>query len=140
MLVSVILFFRFFSLIGYYKILRIVPCTIRQALLFIYSSMYLLLTLLSLKVVGSSIAMHNLPIKLEVSSSCSPLSFNSQFLRNSQKNVLFAPAACGTPGTFCKITEFVLLLNLYKHIGLRVTHDCIFSHSVISDSLQPQGL
>ena len=38
-----IYFFRFFSLIGYYKILSIVPCAISLLFIyFIYSSVYLL--------------------------------------------------------------------------------------------------
>ena len=42
-----ILFFRFFAIIGYYKILNIVPCALPQVLLFIYfiySSLYLLIS------------------------------------------------------------------------------------------------
>ena len=41
-----IFFFRFFSIIGYYKILNIVPCARQEGLvayLFIYSSVYLLI-------------------------------------------------------------------------------------------------
>ena len=42
-----ILFFRFFSIIGYYKILSIVPCAIQYRSLlvicFVYSSRYMLI-------------------------------------------------------------------------------------------------
>ena len=40
-------YFRFFSIIGYYKILSVVPCAIQGSLLFtyfIYSSVYLLIS------------------------------------------------------------------------------------------------
>ena len=41
--VCVYIYFRFFSIIGYYKILNIIPCAILLLIYFMYSSLYLLI-------------------------------------------------------------------------------------------------